>query len=85
MHDRPSDDPFWRTYILGQYELARLASKSVARAVRLPHDATSVLDIAGGHGEYAMALCRRHDGLRATVVDLPGSVAIGREIVTTPA
>ena len=82
MHDRPSDDPFWRTYILGQYELARLASKAVARAVRLPRDATSVLDIAGGHGEYAMALCRRHDGLRATVVDLPGSAAIGREIVT---
>src|SRR4029078_3328159 len=63
-------------------ELARLASKAVARAVRLPRDATSVLDIAGGHGEYAMALCRRHGGLRATVVDLPGSAAIGREIVT---
>ena len=28
-----------------------------------------------------MALCRRHPELRATVVDLPGSAAIGREIV----
>ena len=28
-----------------------------------------------------MALCRRHDRLRATVVDLPGSARIGREIV----
>jgi hypothetical protein len=55
MHDRPADDPFWRTYILGQYELARLASKAVAKAVRLPRHATSVLDVAGGHGEYAMA------------------------------
>jgi hypothetical protein len=81
MHDRPADDPFWRTYILGQYELARLASTAVAKAVRLPRDATSVLDVAGGHGEYAMALCRRHDGVRATVVDLPGSAVIGREIV----
>ena len=28
-----------------------------------------------------MALCRRHPGLRATIVDLPGSARIGREIV----
>jgi hypothetical protein len=28
-----------------------------------------------------MALCRRHEGLSATVVDLPGSARIGREIV----
>ena len=29
-----------------------------------------------------MALCRRHPGLNATVVDLPGSARIGRKIVT---
>ena len=81
MHDRPADDPYWRSYIQGQYELARLSSDAVARAVRLPAGASSLLDVAGGHGEFSMALCRRHDQLSATVVDLPGSAAIGREIV----
>jgi ubiquinone/menaquinone biosynthesis C-methylase UbiE len=81
MHDRPDDDPYWRTYIQGQYELARLSSDAVARAVRLDQGARSLLDVAGGHGEFSMALCRRHDGLEATIVDLPGSAAVGRGIV----
>ena len=43
--------------------------------------AASLLDVAGAHGEFSMALCRRHEGLQATIVDLPGSAAVGREIV----
>ena len=83
MHDRPADDPYWRSYMQGQYELARLSSSAVARAVRLQDGATSVLDVAGGHGEFSMALCRRHDGLHATIVDLPGSAQAGRDIVAS--
>jgi cyclopropane fatty-acyl-phospholipid synthase-like methyltransferase len=40
-----------------------------------------VLDVGGGHGWYAAELCRRHRGLSATVLDLPGSAAIGREVI----
>ena len=81
LHDREPDDPYWRSYIQGQYELARLSSKEVAKGVDLAPDATSLLDVAGGHGEFSMALCRRHDDLRAKIVDLPGSAAVGRDIV----
>jgi ubiquinone/menaquinone biosynthesis C-methylase UbiE len=81
MHDRPDDDPYWASYIRGQYELARLSSSEVAKAVGLDEGATSLLDVAGGHGEFSMALCRRHPKLHATIVDLPGSATIGREIV----
>lgn len=81
LHDRPPDDPYWRSYITGQYQLARLSSAAVAKAVALPAGAHSLLDVAGAHGEFSMALCRRHLSLRATVVDLPGSARIGREIV----
>jgi hypothetical protein len=82
LHDRSPDDPYWRSYITGQYQLARLSSAAVAKAVSLPVGARSLLDVAGGHGEFAMALCRRHADLSATVVDLPGSARIGREIVS---
>lgn len=81
LHDRPADDPRWETYMKGQYALARLSSEAVAKAVALPDGAGSLLDVAGGHGEFSMALCRRHPDLVATIVDLPGSARVGREIV----
>jgi hypothetical protein len=82
LHDKPADDPYWGSYIRGQYQLARLSSADVAKRVPLPANAHSLLDVAGAHGEYSMALCRRHPGLKATIVDLPGSARIGREIVS---
>ena len=76
-----AQDPYWRRYITGQLDLARLSASEVARKLRLPGDARSLLDIGGGHGWYSAELCRRHPGLTATVLDLPGSAAIGREII----
>jgi 2-polyprenyl-3-methyl-5-hydroxy-6-metoxy-1,4-benzoquinol methylase len=80
-HGAPVGDPYWERYIRGQRELARLSAGEVARKLRLPPGARQVLDIGGGHGLYSAALCRRHPGLTATVLDLPGSAAVGREIV----
>jgi ubiquinone/menaquinone biosynthesis C-methylase UbiE len=80
LHERPPDDPYWERYMRGLFELSRLSSGVVARLIgaRRPR---SALDLAGGHGEYSMALCRRHEGLGATVVDLEGAARIGRRIV----
>ncbi|MDY6996684.1 MAG: class I SAM-dependent methyltransferase [Actinomycetota bacterium] len=80
-HDAAPDDPYWRRYIYGQLELARLSAAEVAKKVRLTSDSRRLLDIGGGHGWYSAQLCRRHPRLTATVLDLPGSAAIGREII----
>ncbi len=80
-HEATPDDPYWRRYISGQFDLARLSAGEVARKLRLPGDARTLLDIGGGHGWYSAQLCRRHPQLTATVFDLPGSAAIGREII----
>jgi 2-polyprenyl-3-methyl-5-hydroxy-6-metoxy-1,4-benzoquinol methylase len=80
-HDVPPDDPYWRRYLTGQLELARLSAAEVAKKLPLPARAAAVLDIGGGHGWYSACLCRRHPGLTATVLDLPGSAAIGREVI----
>lgn len=80
-HDAPVGDPYWRRYIYGQFELARLSAAEVARRLRLPRDPRALLDIGGGHGWYSAQLCRRYPRLTATVLDLPGSAAIGREIM----
>lgn len=81
LHSRGPDDPYWRTYIRGQFELARLSAPEVARGLRVPDGATAVVDLAGGHGWFSAQLCARHEGLRATVVDLPGSAAVGRDLI----
>lgn len=82
IHREPAErEEYWRVYITGQYELARLSAAEVARAIRLPARPRSLLDVAGGHGWFAAALCRRHPGLSATVLDLPGSVRMGRAII----
>jgi SAM-dependent methyltransferase len=83
IHDFGADDPYWKSYITGQYELARLSSDAVAKAVGLRDGASSLLDVAGAHGEFSMALCRRHPGLSGVVIDLPGSARVGREIVAS--
>jgi SAM-dependent methyltransferase len=80
-HTAPPADPYWRRYIGGQLELARLSAAEVAKKLPLPGHPRAVLDIGGGHGWYSACLCRRHAGLTATVLDLPGSAAIGREII----
>ena len=80
-HGAAPDDPYWRRYITGQLELARLSAAEVARKLPLPRRPRAVLDIGGGHGWYSACLCRRHPGLTATVLDLPGSAAVGREVI----
>jgi SAM-dependent methyltransferase len=42
---------------------------------------TRLLDVGAGPGTYAIELCRRHPGLRATIFDLPGTLAVTRGYV----
>jgi cyclopropane fatty-acyl-phospholipid synthase-like methyltransferase len=82
IHREPAEDEeYWRVYITGQYELARLSAAEVAKRIRLPENPTALLDVAGAHGWFSAALCERHPGLKATVVDLPGSARVGRQII----
>lgn len=80
-HSAPAEDPYWRRYIYGQWDLSRISAAEVAGRLRLPPGARMVLDVGGGHGWYSAQLCRRHPQLSATVFDLPPSAAVGREII----
>jgi SAM-dependent methyltransferase len=80
-HDAPPDDAYWRRYMTGQRELARLSAAEVARRLPMPTRPRALLDIGGGHGSYSARLAERYPTLTATVLDLPGSAAIGRELI----
>ncbi len=82
IHREPAEDEeYWRVYITGQYEIARLSAREVAKAIRLPSEPSALLDVAGAHGWFSAELCKRNEGLKATVLDLPGSARVGREII----
>ena len=81
MHeDRRGDTDRWEAYIRGLFEISR--AEHDENASRIPvENPRRLVDVAGGHGAFSMAMCRRHPGLEATVIDLPPSVAVGRRIV----
>jgi SAM-dependent methyltransferase len=54
--------------------IAGIAGREVAWRTPIPHYATRMLDLGGSHGHFAASICRRHPGLSAQVLDLPGAV-----------
>ena len=80
MHEERRDPTRWEAYMRGLFELTR--SEHDSNAAFVPVERPSrLVDVAGGHGGFAMAMCRRHPDLRATVLDLPPAAAVGRRIV----
>jgi SAM-dependent methyltransferase len=78
-HGLEPGNPRWEAYMRGLFAIQR--GENEANAALVPTgDPRSLLDVAGGHGGFAMAMCRRHPLLRATVLDLPGAAAVGRRI-----
>lgn len=64
----------WDLYQRGMRAQANLIAPLFARAVPVPKGARSMLDVGGSHGYFSVVLCRRHEGLRAIVLDLPEAV-----------
>jgi SAM-dependent methyltransferase len=81
MHEERQDDAErWEAYIRGLFEISRPEQDANAALVHAEAP-RRLVDVAGGHGGFAMAMCRHHPGLQATVLDLPPSAAVGRKIV----
>jgi predicted O-methyltransferase YrrM len=67
-------DGDWAAYQLGMRAQANVAGPRLTRLVPVPKGAHDMLDIGGSHGYWSVLLCRRHPGLRSTVLDLPAAV-----------
>jgi SAM-dependent methyltransferase len=81
MHEQRRDDTErWEAYIRGLFEISRPEHEANAALVPVT-EPRRMVDVAGGQGAFSRAMCRRHEGLHATVLDLPPSAAVGRRIV----
>lgn len=79
-HTTLQDPEGWAAYQRGMFEIARLNAPVVAKMIPVPRGATRLLDLAGSHGLFGAAVCRRHPDLRATVLDLPQAVETARAL-----
>ena len=79
-HHKLEDPAAWANYQRAMAEFARDAAPKVAAAVPLRPGATRLLDLAGGHGAYGAAICRRLPGLRSVVIDLPAALPAGQAL-----
>jgi SAM-dependent methyltransferase len=68
----------WREFILGMVDVAGTSADAFLEALDLS-GRSRLLDLGGGPGTYAIALCRRYPDLHAVVFDLPETVPIAKE------
>ncbi len=80
IHDTMDTDA-WRHYQHSMREFAVMLGRESARLMPVPPGARDMLDIGGSHGHYSAELCRRHDGLRSVILDLPAAVEQARPIL----
>jgi hypothetical protein len=79
-HTTLKDPEAWDHYQRGMLELARLEAAIVARKVPVPRGARSLLDVAGSHGLFGAAICRKHPPMRSTVLELPEAMEGARRL-----
>lgn len=78
------DPARWQTAQRGFSAVAGLIAPEVVGRLSLPADATTLLDVGGGHGYYSRAFCLEHPDLSATVFDTPAVEPVVRETAGSP-
>jgi SAM-dependent methyltransferase len=78
-HQTINDPEFWRSYQHAMRVLAHTEAPFLAKSISVARGATRLLDIAGSHGLLGAALCRKHYGLKSTVLDLPAALPFAQE------
>lgn len=73
-HESQSSPESWSVYQRGMRSLAALSATEVARRTHVPAGARDMLDIGGSHGLFSVAICRRYQGMRAVILDLPAAI-----------
>ncbi len=64
----------WATYQQAMRDVSVNASKELARKIKLPANASKMLDIGGSHGLFSIELCKKYRSLSSIILELPGAI-----------
>ena len=81
-HETLTDPGAWANYQRAMMEVARFSAPMVADRVPVKAGARRLLDIAGSHGLFGAAICRKHPPMTSTVLDLPAAIEHARELAS---
>ncbi|MFQ5862344.1 MAG: methyltransferase [Candidatus Brocadiales bacterium] len=70
-----------RTFIMAMHNTAMGHVEKLASLVDLK-GARTLLDIGGGSGAYSIFFCKANPHLKATVLDLPGTLEVTRDVIS---
>lgn len=79
-HTTMTNPDEWRWYQQAMLEVARFDAPIVAGRVPVRKGARKLLDLAGSHGLIGVTICKKHPGMRSTVVDLPSAIEHARQL-----
>lgn len=71
----------WEAYEEAMLVIAQTAAPEIVAKTSIPRAARRLLDVGGGHGLYAIELCRKHKDLSAAVFDLSPALEIARRTI----
>ena len=59
----------WELFSRAMIDIARITEPEVSKKIKLPAGVKRLTDLGGGHGLYSIGLCKKYDGLSATILD----------------
>jgi SAM-dependent methyltransferase len=75
---QPATQAFLARHYAGLASLAMVLGRELVLRVRLPRNATQLLDVGGSHAAYSVLFCRKYPRLHATIVDMHEGVEAGK-------
>ncbi len=75
---QPQNQAFLARHYAGLASLAMVLGRELVLRVRLPAQATQLLDVGGSHAAYSVLFCRKYPRLTATIVDMQAGIEAGK-------
>ncbi len=70
-----------RNFITAMHNTAMSVAPIIAREIDLG-DCKTMIDVGGGAGTYSVFFCTGNSNLKATIIDLPGTLEITKELIS---
>jgi SAM-dependent methyltransferase len=64
----------------GLAALAMVLGGEIVNRIRVPQNATRLLDVGGSHAAYSILFCRKHPALQATILDIQPGIEAGQRM-----
>ena len=85
-YEEDANDPKVQAALARHYaglaSLAMVLGGEVVNRVRIPRNATHLLDVGGSHAAYSILFCRKYPHLLATILDIQPGIEAGKRTAT---